>query len=103
MVRKILFAADGSENAFNALKRWLVENPLDSSSELHLLNVQLPVDGNVRSFVNADAISDYHREERLNALSPARQWFAISRSWDKPLPSLCRFQPGAMQRLSATP
>jgi hypothetical protein len=70
MARKILFTTDGSEYALNALKRWLAEHPLEASSELHLLNVQLPVDGNVRSFVNADAISDYHREERLNALSP---------------------------------
>lgn len=76
MTRKILIATDGSENSLNALKRWLDENPLESSSELHLLNVQLPVNGNVRSFVNPDTLSDYHREEGLTALRPARQWLA---------------------------
>ena len=98
MTRKILFATDGSENALNALKRWLAENALDSSSELHLLNVQLPVNGNVRSFVNPDTLSDYHREEGLTALSPTRQWLA-SRNLNAyqhvlvghPADQICRF------------
>lgn len=98
MTRKILIATDGSENSLNALKRWLDENPLESSSELHLLNVQLPVNGNVRSFVNPDTPSDYHREEGLTALRPALQWLA-SRNLNAyqhvlvghPADQICRF------------
>lgn len=98
MTRKILIATDGSENSLNALKRWFDENPLESSSELHLLNVQLPVNGNVRSFVNPDTLSDYHREEGLTALRPAQQWLA-SRNLNAyqhvlvghPADQICRF------------
>ncbi len=70
---KILFPVDGSEHAHRAVTQWLASNPKGAGHEVHLLSVQLPVDGNVRTFVNADELNAYHREEGLAALADARQ------------------------------
>jgi nucleotide-binding universal stress UspA family protein len=71
---KILFAVDGSAHANKALDQWLTQQgPSAASHEVHLLSVQLPVDGNVRTFVNAEELSAYHRAEGEAALAAARQ------------------------------
>lgn len=70
---KILLPVDGSENAsktvadFIPLLDWYQEKP-----ELHLLNVQYPLDGNVSLFINQSDIKQYHQEEGLNSLQSSR-------------------------------
>jgi nucleotide-binding universal stress UspA family protein len=70
---KILFPVDGSEHAHRAIAQWLANHPQGGGHDVHLLSVQLPVDGNVRTFVNVDELNAYHREEGLTALAAARQ------------------------------
>ena len=67
---KILLPNDGSEASMRALEQVLQSGI--AGLELHLLNIQLPVDGNVRTFVNAEALNAYHREEGLADLAAAR-------------------------------
>jgi nucleotide-binding universal stress UspA family protein len=74
MTSKILFPVDGSEQSLRALKHWLAAHPDKDAFEIHVLNVQLPVDGNVRTFVNADELNAYHRAEGQDALQPVRDW-----------------------------
>ena len=70
---KILLPVDGSDNAnkavmgFVALLSWYKEKP-----ELHLLNVQHPLRGNVALFINQADIKQYHQEEGLKSLQSIR-------------------------------
>lgn len=70
---KILLPIDGSENSSKAvadfiqLLDWYKEKP-----EIHLLNVQYPLDGNVSLFINQADIKQYHQEEGLKSLQHAR-------------------------------
>jgi nucleotide-binding universal stress UspA family protein len=70
---KILLPIDGSDNSnqavtdFIPLLDWYKEKP-----ELHLLNVQYPLDGNVSLFINQTDIKQYHQEEGLKSLQNAR-------------------------------
>ena len=41
--------------------------------EVHLLNVQYPVPGDVSSFVNKETLQDYHRERADEAMAGARE------------------------------
>lgn len=71
---KYLFPIDGSEHALRVIQHWLIEHPETSAAELHLINVQLPVDGNVRTFVDADELNAFHRAEGEEALQAVRAW-----------------------------
>ncbi|MBY0474018.1 MAG: universal stress protein [Nitrosomonas sp.] len=70
---KILLPVDGSDNSnktvseFIQLLDWYKEKP-----ELHLLNVQYPLDGNVSLFINQTDIKQYHQDEGLKSLQSAR-------------------------------
>jgi nucleotide-binding universal stress UspA family protein len=70
---KILLPVDGSDYAnkavtgFIALLDWYKEKP-----ELHLLNVQYPLRGNVALFINQEDIKQYHQEEGLKELQSTR-------------------------------
>lgn len=70
---KILLPVDGSENSnkavadFIQLLDWYKEKP-----EIHLLNVQYSLDGNVSLFINRADIKQYHQEEGLKILQHAR-------------------------------
>ena len=70
---KILLPVDGSEYAnkavtgFIALLDWYKEKP-----ELHLLNVQYSLRGNVSLFINQADIKQYHQEEGLKELQNTR-------------------------------
>lgn len=66
---KILLPNDGSAASARALDQVLQRG---AGPELHLLNVQLPVDGNVRTFINAEELNAYHLEEGLAELAAAR-------------------------------
>ncbi|MBZ0133907.1 MAG: universal stress protein [Rhodocyclaceae bacterium] len=72
MLRMIL-PTDGSETSLRAVDH-LVQR-LDwyrGPVELHLINVQHPISGDVSQFVKRDDIRQYHQDEGLNALQPAR-------------------------------
>lgn len=69
---KILLPVDGSDFGAQAVAKWL-PGVQASAPELHLLSVQLPVDGHASSFVNADELNAYHLEEGLATLQPVRQ------------------------------
>lgn len=71
---KLLLPVDGSPHSDrvidHVISRWAVQDRPD----IHLLNVQIPVDsGHARMFVGAEALDAYHREEGLAALASARQ------------------------------
>jgi YjbE family integral membrane protein len=75
LIRRVLVAVDGSPGAAHALREALAlraQLRQEQQVELHLVNVQRPVSGNVASFVSADSIEDYHRERAEQALAPAR-------------------------------
>jgi nucleotide-binding universal stress UspA family protein len=73
---KILIPIDGSDNCdkaaahFIQLLGWYKDRP-----EIHLLNVQYPLDGNVSLFINQADIKQYHQEEGLKSLQNARNLF----------------------------
>ncbi len=71
---RMLFAIDDSEESRQAVKiflgrlDWYKEKP-----EIHLLNVQPPLRGDIASFLKAELIDQYHRDEGLKAAKPAQQ------------------------------
>src|SRR5262245_10383925 len=73
---KFLVPVDGSAASGRAIEQllavigWYREKP-----ELHLLNVQsaLQVGGRVTAFIGQEQIAQYHQDEGLAALAPARQ------------------------------
>ena len=69
---KILLPVDGSDFGAQAVAKWL-PGVQASAPELHLLSVQLPVDGHASSFVNAEELNAYHREEGLAGMAAVRQ------------------------------
>jgi YjbE family integral membrane protein len=74
--KRILVPTDGSPGAARALEQALtLRRQLREGEriELHVINVQRPVTGNVASFVAAESIDDYHRERSEKALEPARR------------------------------
>ncbi len=74
-LRRALVAVDGSEGAQRALQQLLVlrrELRDPAALEVHLVNVQRAVTGNVASFVSPDSLEEYHRERSEAALAPAR-------------------------------
>jgi nucleotide-binding universal stress UspA family protein len=68
---KVLIPIDGSDNALRALER-AVALLRDRPFELHLLNVQGPVGGDVSGFVGSATVKSFHREEGEKVLAPAR-------------------------------
>lgn len=76
---RILVASDGSAGAAQALRQALAlrgQLREGAQAELHLVNVQRPVSGNVASFVGASSIEDYHRERADQALAEPRRALA---------------------------
>jgi YjbE family integral membrane protein len=75
-LRRVLLAVDGSEGAAQAVRRLLaLRGDLRDGSALqvHLINVQRPVSGDVARFVPGQTLDDYHRERSEKALAPARE------------------------------
>jgi nucleotide-binding universal stress UspA family protein len=71
---KILIPVDGSPNADQAVTQVLELARSGAAVEIHLLNVQIPIDsGHARMFVSQNAVESYHREEGLAALATARR------------------------------
>ena len=72
----MLLAVDGSEGAEQAVRRLLalrgdLQQP--AALDVHLLNVQRPVSGDVARFVPGRTLEDYHREGSDKAIKPARE------------------------------
>jgi nucleotide-binding universal stress UspA family protein len=74
MFNRILLAADASDNALRAVDYViaLCEQLRPHEVDLHLLNVQRPVTGDVSTFVPKEQLRDYHHERGLKALERAR-------------------------------
>lgn len=70
---KVLVPVDGSVYSERVIDFLLDQMAAEGPMELHLLNVQIPVDsGHARMFVSTGDIEAFHREEGLAALRPAR-------------------------------
>jgi YjbE family integral membrane protein len=73
--RRILLAADGSECSERAVQQVLaIQRELrdPATMQLHLINVQRPVSGDVSSFVSGKSLEEYHQERSAEALASAR-------------------------------
>ena len=76
---KILLPVDGSDTSnkavvdFIKLLGWYKETP-----EIHLLNVQLPLHGDVSMFIGKENIAQYHQEEGLKGLQAARDLLELA-------------------------
>ncbi len=71
---RVLVPVDGSAYSDRAIDHLIRQTAAGGAMELHLLNVQIPVDsGHARMFVAAEDIEAYHREEGLQALKSARE------------------------------
>lgn len=69
----ILIPVDGSANAERAVKHAIEIGKALQAPDIHLLNVQPPVRGDVSRFVGSDAIEDWHRDEAEKAMAGAKR------------------------------
>ena len=73
---RILVAVDGSEHSARAVRHAVELAKLGQANEVHLLNVQPPLTGNVATFIDKPTRDDYHRDEADKALAGARKLLA---------------------------
>jgi nucleotide-binding universal stress UspA family protein len=74
-LQRVLLAVDGSEGALQATRRLLAlrdDLSRGAALDVHLLNVQRPLSGEVTRFVGGQTVDDYHRERSEAAMAPAR-------------------------------
>ncbi|MDP1693338.1 MAG: universal stress protein [Burkholderiaceae bacterium] len=70
-----MLAADGSEYSERAVQQVLAihrELRDPAAMQLHLVNVQRPVSGDVSSFISGKSLEEYHQERSEAALASAR-------------------------------
>ena len=80
-LQRILLAVDGSEGATKAVRHLLALHQnlrAMPALDVHLINVQRPVSGDVSTFVAGATLDDYHRERSEQALAPARALLAAA-------------------------
>lgn len=72
---KVLLAADGSKYTKKALA-FLVnhESLSNTTDELFVINVQLPVPGGVKTMIGSPEVAAYHREEAAKVLDPIKKF-----------------------------
>ena len=73
--RRVLLAVDGSEGSASAVRHLLAlrrELRDPAAMQVHLINVQRPVSGDVSSFVATRSLDEYYQERSEAALAPAR-------------------------------
>jgi nucleotide-binding universal stress UspA family protein len=75
---KVLVAVDGSEQAERAVRHAIEMHKAGQAREVHLLNVQPALSGNVSTFIDKPTRDDYHREEADKALAGARKQLAAA-------------------------
>jgi nucleotide-binding universal stress UspA family protein len=68
---KALVPIDGSENALAAVRHVIKLIRDREPLEVHLLNVQAPVTGDVSTFVSKDTLHDFHIDEGHKAMKAA--------------------------------
>jgi nucleotide-binding universal stress UspA family protein len=68
---KALVPVDGSSGSLAAVRHVIKLIEGREPLEIHLLNVQPPLHGDVTTFVSASAVRGYHEEEAAKALAPA--------------------------------
>ncbi|MDO8376638.1 MAG: universal stress protein, partial [Aquabacterium sp.] len=74
-LQRVLLAVDGSDYSAHAVQHLLAlrqELRAPEAMELHLVNVQRPISGNVASFVDSQSLNEYHHERSEAALASAR-------------------------------
>ncbi len=72
-MRKILVPVDGSERALEAV-RYVIALVRDGRpSEIHLVQVQPPLRGDVTAFVSHRAVQDFHMDEARSTVKGARE------------------------------
>jgi len=74
-LKNVLLAVDGSDDSQKAVQQVIgtlryLRDP--AALELHLLNVQPPVSGDVSNFIASQTLEEYHKERSDAALVPAR-------------------------------
>ena len=70
---KILLPVDGSESSTRAAGHLAkIIGWYKGPVEIHLLNVQHPLSGDVGRFLDSEQVRDFHREEGMKALASAR-------------------------------
>ncbi|HEX6829599.1 MAG TPA: universal stress protein [Burkholderiales bacterium] len=71
---KVLVPVDGSETSLRALEHLIgTLHWLKDAAEIHLINVQYPLHGDVSVFVDKEQIRQFHQDEGLKALAAARE------------------------------
>ena len=70
--RSLLVPYDGSAYAKRALD-YAVDQAQSTGAELHILNVQSPLPGDVATFVGRGNIKQYHHDEGDKVLAPAKR------------------------------
>ena len=72
--RRLLLAVDGSPAAEQAARRVIAlrQQLRERDVQVHLINVQRPLPGDVTSFVGGKPVEEYHRERSDEAMAPAR-------------------------------
>ena len=76
LVNRILLPVDASDNAAHAVEYVIAmrrHHPVPEAMDIHLLNVQREVSGDVSHFVAKESLQDYHRENSVKALERARK------------------------------
>ena len=68
---KALVPVDGSANSLGAVRHAVKLVNDRERLEIHLLNVQPPVHGDITMFVNGNVVKAFHEEEADKALAPA--------------------------------
>ena len=71
---KILFAADGSNFTKKALAFLVNHEAILADGELVVLNVQPPLPPQVKGFVGASVVADYHSDEAAKVLAPIEEF-----------------------------
>ena len=70
---KVLVPVDGSTHAERAVAFAISLAKLGQAREIHLLNVQPPLTGDVAAFIDKPTRDDYHRDEAEKSLAGARK------------------------------
>jgi nucleotide-binding universal stress UspA family protein len=71
---KILIPVDDTPQSERAVEHALAQVRDGAALDIHLLNVQIPIDsGHARMFFSRDDVAAYHREEGVKALVRARR------------------------------
>ena len=70
---RLLVPVDGSDASQRAIEHLLKKlGWYKETAEIHVLNVQYPLHGDVSMFVSQDQIRQFHHDEGMKAVQPAR-------------------------------